>query len=137
MKKIIVITFFITLTATSFAFMQKSSSDQPLTKALHSTGMKIIDIRTKPEWKQTGIVKDSYTLTFFDEKGNYNIENFVSKLSTIVKPTETFAIICRTGRRTATVAEFLRKIGFTKVINIKGGIKKAYKNGVEFERYSR
>jgi rhodanese-related sulfurtransferase len=32
--------------------------------------IKIIDIRTPAEWRETGIVKGSYTIIFFDEKGN-------------------------------------------------------------------
>ena len=32
-------------------------------------GVTVIDIRTKPEWEETGIVPGSKLLTFFDERG--------------------------------------------------------------------
>ena len=50
--------------------------------------IKIIDIRTPPEWKETGIVKNSYTVMFFDEKGAYDVKNFISELNKIVKEGE-------------------------------------------------
>ncbi len=112
-----------------------NGKDQQLTKALHKTGIKIIDIRTEPEWQQTGIVKNSKTLTFFDERGNYDAQDFLEKLSRMVKKDEAFAIICRSGNRTTTVAKFLKQSGYPRVINILGGVNQAAKNGIEFEKY--
>ena len=85
--------------------------------------IKIIDIRTPPEWRETGIIKDSYTIMFFDEKGNYDIEKFISKLNKVVKKDEKFAIICRSGNRTTTISNFLSKELGYNLINLKGGIK--------------
>jgi len=87
-------------------------------------GIKIIDIRTPAEWKETGIVKGSYTIMFFDERGDFNLESFLRQLNMAVKKDEQFALICRVGSRTSMVAEFLSdKLGY-KVINLKGGIMK-------------
>jgi len=134
--KLLSIILILILATGAYAFMATDTGkDQPLTTALHKSNIKIIDIRTEPEWKQTGIVKDSYTLTFFDEKGNYNTDDFLKKLNKIVKPSEPFAIICRTGNRTTTVAKFLRQMGYTKVINLLGGVQQAAANNVEFEKY--
>lgn len=84
--------------------------------------IKIIDIRTPAEWKETGIVKDSYKIMFFDEKGNFNVKSFLQQLNKIVKKDEQFALICRVGSRSGIVSEFLSdKLGY-KVINLKGGI---------------
>lgn len=60
--------------------------------------IKIIDIRTPAEWRETGIVKGSYTIMFFDEKGNFNVPNFLEQLDRVVKKDEPFALICRVGR---------------------------------------
>jgi rhodanese-related sulfurtransferase len=96
-----------------------------------NTNLKIIDIRTKSEWKETGIVKGSYTLTFFDERGNYDIEGFLNALNKIVSKNEKFALICRTGSRTKMVSNFLgRKLNYN-VINLKGGILKLLKEGYQ------
>jgi len=91
--------------------------------------IKIVDIRTPPEWKQTGIVKGSYTIMFFDEKGGYDMKHFLSELNKIVKDGEKFALICRTGSRTTVIAPFLsQKLGYN-VVNLKGGIEKLIKEG--------
>jgi len=91
--------------------------------------IKIIDIRTPAEWKETGIVKDSYPIMFFDEKGNFNVESFLNQLNSIVKKDEPFALICRVGSRTGMLSEFLsEKLGY-KVINLKGGITKMIQEG--------
>lgn len=86
--------------------------------------IKIIDIRTPAEWEETGIVKGSYTIMFFDEKGNFNVETFLKQLNMAVKKDEQFTLLCRVGSRTGMVSEFLsEKLGY-KVINLKGGIMK-------------
>jgi len=97
--------------------------------------IKIIDIRTPSEWKETGIVKNSYTIMFFDEEGNFSVENFLKQLNMIVKKDESFALICRVGSRTGIVSEFLsEKLGY-KVINLKGGIMKIIQEGYKTVPY--
>ena len=97
--------------------------------------MKIIDIRTPSEWRETGIVKDSYTIKFFDEKGNFNVATFLKQLDMVVRKDEPFALICRVGSRTRIVAEFLsEKLGY-KVTNLKGGIMKMIHEGYKTVPY--
>lgn len=97
--------------------------------AFFGKNMTIIDIRTKPEWIQTGIVKGAETITFFDGKGQYDANKFLRELDKVVDKSKEFAIICRTGRRTGIIAPFLSKNGY-KVINLKGGITHLPKIGV-------
>ena len=97
--------------------------------------LKIIDIRTPPEWKETGIVKGSHTIMFFDERGGYNMNKFISDVNKIVKKGEKFAIICRTGSRTGVIAPYLSdKLKFN-VINLKGGITKLMREGYRTTPY--
>lgn len=99
-------------------------------------GIKIIDIRTPAEWKETGIVKGSYTVMFFNEKGDFDLENFLRQLNMAVKKDEQFALICRVGSRTGMVSEFLsEKLGY-KVINLKGGIMKMIHEGYKTVPYA-
>ena len=129
MKKIV---FALLLLATSLFAELKN---QWATKSFIKKDIKIIDIRTKAEWRETGIVDGSYTIVFFDEKGNYNVPKFLDELSKVVKKDEQFALICRTGSRTAMVSEFLSKdIGYS-VINLKGGIVKLMQDGYKPVRY--
>ncbi len=97
--------------------------------------IKIIDIRTPSEWKETGIVKGSYTIMFFDEQGRFYVPDFLKELDKVVKKDEPFALICRVGSRTGMVAEFLsEKLGY-KVINLKGGIMKMIHEGYKTVPY--
>ena len=113
---------FITLTSTLlFAAMQERYVDNKLL----ASGMKIIDVRTPGEWKETGLLKGSIPIMFFDERGGYNVELFMSQLKKHIKGKEQFALICRSGSRSRVVGDFLsRQYGYD-VINLQGGIKDA------------
>ena len=129
MKKIV---FGLLLLATSlFAELKQEWATENFLKK----NVKIIDIRTPAEWRETGIVKGSYTIMFFDEKGNYDVPKFLKELDNVVKKDEQFALICRVGSRTGMVSEFLSKdIGY-RVINLKGGIMKLISEGYRPVRY--
>ena len=105
-------------------------------KFIKETKLKIIDIRTAPEWAETGIVKGSHLITFFDEKGNYDIGVFLDAVDKVVDKDEQFALICRTGSRTGVISEFLgKKLGYN-VVNLRGGIVKLFREGFIAEPYS-
>ncbi len=83
--------------------------NQPISPQIVESGIKVVDIRTKPEWIETGIIKGSILITFFDEKGEYDVPTFLKALDSHIKKGEKFAIVCRTGRRTGIVSEFFGK----------------------------
>jgi len=114
-----------------FAQLQNIEISQEFLKK----GIKIIDIRTPSEWKETGIVKDSYTLMFFNEQGGYDTDTFIRELNKIVKKDEQFALICRTGSRTSMIAQFLSKELGYDVINLKSGIMKLLRDGYQTTPY--
>ncbi|MDD3774867.1 MAG: rhodanese-like domain-containing protein [Sulfurovaceae bacterium] len=99
------------------------------TKSFLAKPIKIIDIRTPAEWAQTGIVKGSYPIMFFNDKGEAKPDAFLVQLNKIVKKNEKFAIICRTGSRTAAIAPFLSDEKDYNVINLQGGIMKLMQEG--------
>ncbi|MBE0496070.1 MAG: rhodanese-like domain-containing protein [Campylobacterales bacterium] len=92
--------------------------------------MTIIDIRTEPEWRETGLVSGAIPLTFFDEKGRYDTKVFLAKLEKYVTKETPFALICRTGNRTSAVSEFLGELGYA-VINLQGGMVELVKQGYQ------
>jgi len=96
---------------------------------IKNTKLKIIDIRTESEWAMAGVIKDAYLLTFFDERGNYDIEVFIENINKIVEKNEQFAIICYVGSRTHMVANLLGKKNNYNVVNLKGGMDKLIKQG--------
>jgi len=104
-------------------------------KFIKETKLKIIDIRTKGEWIKTGIIKGSYTLTFFDKRGNYDIEMFLTKLNKIINKKREFALICRTGSRTGMISNLLGGKLDYKVVNLRGGIKKLFELGFKSVPY--
>lgn len=123
----LIIAFFSTLL---FAELRHVDVDKEIVKS----GIKIIDIRTEAEWKETGVVENAIPITFFDEQGRYDAQAFINELNKYVKKDREFALICRTGNRTAAVSELLSKQGY-KVVNLKGGIKRLMSQGYTPEPY--
>lgn len=76
------------------------------------TGGVIIDVREPWEWAQTGILPESETIS----------------LSNLQLVTQRFdagtpvLLVCRSGNRSQTAAEYLVKAGFRNVANLAGGI---------------
>jgi rhodanese-related sulfurtransferase len=101
---------------------------------LENSDMVIVDIRTKPEWRQTGVVPRSTCITFFDAKGNYNIRDFFSAIDELGGKNITIGLICRTGSRTAQVAQLMYEQGY-KVKNLAGGVMKLLREGYELVPY--
>ena len=103
---------------------------------IEKTKIKIIDIRTEGEWIQMGIIPDAHLITFFDEKYGYDVDAFVAELDKIVEKDEEFAIICNTGSRTKLIANFLGTKLDYKVVNLKGGMMKLFKEGFKPDLYA-
>ncbi len=117
-------------------FMLAGVKTADVSPAIVQSGIKIIDIRTEPEWVQTGIVEGSIPITFFDERGNYDAQKFLTALNFHVSKGEEFAIICRTGSRTTMVAEFLGQQGYD-VVNLKGGVMRLMQQGFRLSSYKK
>ncbi len=91
--------------------------------SLKESGVNIIDIRTEREWKDSGVIEGSHLITSFQENGTFNQGEFLKKLKDVVKSKdEMFVIVCRTGTRTKIIADYLEKLGFSKVYNYDSGI---------------
>ena len=102
---------------------------------IKSNNMKIIDIRTQSEWRDMGIIKNAYLLTFFDEESHYNIKKFTKKLNKIVKKDEQFALISNTSSRTKLVSNLLGHKLKYNVVNLVGGMEKLIKDGYKVTPY--
>ena len=99
-------------------------------KQLIADGIPVIDIRTAPEWRQTGVVEGSHLITFFDEKGRFDLNTWLAELSKVAGKEQAFILICRSGNRTGRISQFLdEKLGYTQVINVKKGIRDWIKTG--------
>ncbi|MDY0265854.1 MAG: rhodanese-like domain-containing protein [Sulfurospirillum cavolei] len=116
--------FLIFLSSFLFADLRNVEVDEAVVKS----GITVVDIRTKPEWADTGIVKGAVLLTFFDEQGRYDVDAFLKELDKHVSKDKEFALICRTGSRTSAVSDLLSKQGY-KVVNLRGGMKLLLQKG--------
>ena len=62
-------------------YKQVRSADTP---ELLQQGAAIIDVRRSDEWRLTGIVAGSQLLTFFDDQGNSQPEEWLRQLDLLV-----------------------------------------------------
>ena len=110
-------------------------TNEYLSQKLLDSKIPIIDIRTPGEWRETGIIKDSIPIMFFNERGGYNMDAFLSALNDKVDTTKHFAMICRTGSRTQVLSKYLSSELAYKVVNIKGGIMYPQMKNPPFVKY--
>ncbi len=83
----------------------------------------MIDVRRESEFYSTGIIKNSIPLTFFDDFGNYDIENWMNEFQKYIKSKDQeFVLICAHANRTRSIGNFLIDQGYTNVSHLYGGI---------------
>jgi len=80
----------------------------------------ILDVRT-PEEVSQGYINNASTINYYDA-------DFAEKINLISKDKEIY-VYCRSGGRSSEAAELLKKNGFSKVYNLKGGISAWENNG--------
>ena len=83
--------------AMAIADVQPADNDKII--SLMKQGVPLVDIRTNSEWQNTGIIKNSKLLTFFDKDGKSDVKSWMNKLRKMVKKDQPIIIICRSGRR--------------------------------------
>lgn len=108
----------------------------PDKEILENSDMIVIDVRTKGEWQQTGIVPNSKTITFFDEMGNYDAEAFINEIEKLGGKDANIGLICRTGSRTSQITNFLHQNGYTNIKNLAGGVMKLLSEGYKLEKFN-
>ena len=131
MRRLIVRFFLVIAACTAFAVRADVVDiDNAQLAKLAASGVPLIDIRTRPEWEESGIVPGSHLLTFFDERGKADPAAWLEKAKTVAKPGDPLIIICRSGNRTKVLSQFLsQKAGYAKVYNVKNGIRDWAKEG--------
>ena len=121
MKKKLIAIFLCALTTQAFAEVKEADNQEIM--SLMQSGVPIIDIRRASEWQDTGVIKQSHLMTFFDKKGNHNIDEWLSNLKKIAKEGDPVIIICRSGNRSGIVSKFLdEQANYSNVYNASGGI---------------
>ena len=91
-------------------------------KTLIAQGVPVYDVRRPEEWRATGVVEGSHTLTYVDKSGRPNPE-FLPRFTAEVGKDAPVVLICRTGNRTDKLArELMEQHGYTRVYNVRDGI---------------
>lgn len=77
----------------------------------------LVDIRTPPEWAETGLPEGAIGLDMSDK-------TFVKSLVTLreAHPDKPIALICRTGSRSGRVVNILSKQGFPGLVDVSEGV---------------
>ena len=78
-------------------------------KKLLKSDVPLIDIRTEGEWYETGVIKSSHLLTFFEKDGSYDFKKWMIEVGEIANEYGPIIIICRSGRRSRIVSNMIIK----------------------------
>ena len=83
----------------------------------------IVDVRTKKEWKETGIIPNSILLNMHNDNYEEN-KNFVNDLTAYLSknPNENIAFICASGSRSEIVVNYFTEKGYNNLSHIPDGI---------------
>lgn len=82
--------------------------------------VKLIDIRTPAEWRETGTAPGAGRVDFY--RGPQVLTQYLEQ-QTKGDKNAPIALICRTGNRTAQAQRYLQSLGYTQVWNVKEGMK--------------
>jgi rhodanese-related sulfurtransferase len=113
---------FAALLALSMPAMATNEMSAPEVAAAVKEGKyTLIDIRTPPEWKETGVAQGAKLINLLHPQG---ATGFVNALLSEINGDRNapIALICRTGNRTTQVQRYLQSQGFTNVVNVKEGM---------------
>ena len=105
-----------------FAFAEVIDVNNEEMIKLSNVNIPIVDVRRSSEWDQTGVIPNSILLTFFDEEGNYNFDEWYEKLQLEINVTDPIILICRSGYRSKIVANMMDKEFNTTIYNAQSGM---------------
>ena len=106
--------------APTFAAGAEMSAPEALDAAAKGK-LKLIDIRTPQEWRETGVATGATRLNMNHPGGGPGFAEELLK-QTGGDKNASVGLICRTGNRTTQVQRYLEAQGFTKVYNVKEGM---------------
>ncbi len=90
-----------------------------------SDGGLLVDIRTPPEWVDTGVIAGARLIEFDFDKPN----TFLPQIADEIADGRDLVLICNSGNRTQVVADFLARQIPNRIVSIEGGIRKVMAAG--------
>lgn len=84
----------------------------------------IIDIRREAEFAETGIIKNSIKLTFFDDYGQYDLLSWIKEFKKhVTKKEQKFVLVCAHAQRTDMLGNYLlNELEYKNTSHLEGGI---------------
>ena len=96
--------------------------DSAAVAAALARGVPVVDIRTAPEWAETGVIPGVRRLTAFDAGGAL-APDFFARLATIAGPGDDLVLICRSGNRTRRLGRLLvESHGYRRLFHAERGM---------------
>jgi rhodanese-related sulfurtransferase len=92
-------------------------SDTQAYQRQQANQMVIVDIRTPPEWQETGVAKGAL---MFDMTAPDFIDNMVALRK--ANPDKEIGLMCRTSHRSSQAQTALTQAGFDRIYSIVGGL---------------
>jgi rhodanese-related sulfurtransferase len=89
------------------------------------TGGLIVDIRTPPEWVETGVIAEAVLLTFTDA------DRFLAQIGPALADGRDLILVCRSGNRTRAAAEVLAERIPNRIVSVTGGMKRVIASGYD------
>jgi rhodanese-related sulfurtransferase len=90
---------------------------------LAAAGGVVIDVRTKGEWQESGVIAGSKLITLVNENGQTDAPAWLAKVKSVAKAEQAVVLICHSGRRSLIGAQLLAQQGAYKTIyNVRGGM---------------
>ena len=121
--KLLALTFFFLLNSLPLLAEIYEVNNEKI-KLLLENSVPLIDIRTEGEWHETGVIKSSHLLTFFEKDGSYDFRKWMIKVADIANENGPVIIICRSGRRSRIVSNMIIKENADYLIyHVTNGIK--------------
>lgn len=119
--------FIIALLIASFGFSQEIQNVNAIqfNQLIQTNDGVILDVRTPQEYTR-GHINNSTLINIADK-------DFVSKINLLQKDKPVY-LYCLTGSRSRSAANYMAKIGFTKVYNLQRGILDWQSNGLAIEQ---
>lgn len=105
--------------ATPAAWAEPDLTAPEALAAAQAGKLRLIDIRTQQEWRQTGVAPGAARVDMYQGP-----QAFTRQLLDVVAGDRSapIGLICRTGNRTTQAQKHLQSLGFTQVYNIREGM---------------
>ena len=131
------ILLFIFVLFTKFVNADVIDIDNRELSSLIEKEIKIIDVRSRTEWKSTGIIKGSFLISLLNKNKKFIFEEWYEMFKNKFGRNKSIIFICASGIRSNYISHLVKKKNSDLIVyNLKKGINKWIRSGYKIERYN-